>query len=93
MGDPKSSAANHLLSKNPEVAGAAAEFIWRGYSDDSFQYLFTILADAEFPGGRAAGYDAAVLLAKHCRSDHRDTLDRLSWEYLGRALPPLNGCG
>jgi len=48
------SIADHLLSKNRSVVDAAVRFVWRTYSPDNFEKLFSILLDPEFPDCQAA---------------------------------------
>jgi hypothetical protein len=76
------SVADHLLSSDQQLAGTASSFIWRGYSESSFENLFSIFADPTFPDGPKA----ARRLALGCATEHLETYKRLSRQYLDLPL-------
>lgn len=60
------SAADHLASTREDLAAAAAHFTWRGYSEDNFQNLMSILDDPRFPAKRRA----IERLREQCPAEH-----------------------
>ncbi len=67
------SAADYLLSANAELAGAAAAFMWRGYSHDNFRNLLSILSDPAYKNrGRALD-----CLRRHCPSEHQGVIEQM----------------
>lgn len=60
------SAADHLLSGREDVATAAAQFTRRGYSEDNFKGLMSILDDSGF----ADKPRAIKRLRQHCPPEH-----------------------
>jgi hypothetical protein len=78
-------AAAKLLSNNLQVVKAAAEFIWRGYSEYNFGKLFRVpLSDL----GEKRGYAAAKRLAELCPAEEQNEalpiFDELCREYFGK---------
>lgn len=75
-------AAAELLSDDPRIVTAAAEFIWRGYSEYNFGKLFRVpLSDL----GQERGYRAAKRLAEFCPEAERSIFDELCREHFGRS--------
>jgi len=48
------SAADHLLSKNEELACASARLFWRGFSEENWEIVKDILRDPSYPDERGA---------------------------------------
>jgi len=71
-------AAPHLLSVNPALVKAAAEFIWRGYSQSNFKGLFRI---AIYDLGDREGTLAAERLVQYCPQEHRRAFDSMCQEF------------